>query len=373
MRTSKLLAVSGAVAAGLLLVTPTIASAHPKPTPTPVVKSDALAAPFNLALNHGRVYVADGGLNLVGKLRSDGSIKTIAADQPGASGVATSKDGRYLAFTSTVTNEATFENTASGLNIWGPRGKRVHVDTLAYETKNNPDKINHYGVKNPSQCVIDAFTQAQFPYDYTGQVDSHAYSVTSFGAKWVVADAGANALWKIDNKGNIRTLAVLPPQPTKITAAMASALGFPACVVGVTYNFEPVPTDVEVGKDGYLYVTTLPGGPEGPVLGARGKVWKVNPYSGNAWVIASGFLGSTNLALGKHGEIYVAELFGGNISVVKHGKKSNYLTLPGVVAVETSKSGELWAATLGDEASHAPGTIVKITHGKAYKQATVKP
>jgi hypothetical protein len=99
MRTSKVLAAVGAVTTGLLLVTPTLASAHPRPNPTPVVKSTALAAPFNLALNHGQVYVADGGLNLVGKLKADGSIKTIADKQPGASGVATSKDGRYLAFT----------------------------------------------------------------------------------------------------------------------------------------------------------------------------------------------------------------------------------------------------------------------------------
>jgi hypothetical protein len=377
MRTSKLLASACLAGAGLLLATPTIASAqhpkHPKPAPTPVIKSSALAAPFNLALRRGNVYVADGGLNLVGKLKSDGTIKTIAADQPGASGIALSKNGKRLAFTTTVTNPDTFENSASGLNIWRPHGKRVFADTLAFETKYNPDKINHYGVDNPSQCVIDAFTAAGFPVDYNGQVDSHAYSVTSFKNKWIVADAGANALWKIDNKGKIRTLAVLPPQPTTITPDMAEALGLPDCVAGVTYNFEPVPTDVEVGKDGYLYVTTLPGGPEGDALGARGKVWKVNPHTGSARVIASGFLGATNLALGRHGQIYVSELFAGKISVVKHGKKSDFLTLPGVVAVETSRSGALWAATLGNEDPPAPGTIVKIVRGKAYKQATVKP
>jgi hypothetical protein len=31
---------------------------------------------------------------------------------------------------------------------------------------------------------------AGFPYDYNGQVDSHAYSVASFGDTWIVADAG---------------------------------------------------------------------------------------------------------------------------------------------------------------------------------------
>jgi hypothetical protein len=338
-----------------------------------MVKSSALAAPFNLDLNHGKVYVADGGLNLVGLLKRDGTIKTLAADQPGASGIATTTDGRRLAYTTTVTNFDTFENTASGLHIRGPKGKQVYADTLAYETKHNPDKINFYGVENPSSCVRDAFEAAQVPVAYHGAIDSHAYSVASYGHSWIVADAGANALLKVGNSGRIRTLAVLPPQPAMITADMAAALGLPDCVAGITYNFEPVPTDVEVGRDGYLYVTTLPGGPESPVLGARGKVWRVDPHSGKAKVIAGGFLGATNLALGRHGEIYVAELFAGKISVIKHGRTSDYVDLPGVVAVETSRSGELWAGTLGNEDPPAPGTIVKISNGKPHHQGTVKP
>jgi hypothetical protein len=360
MRTSKLLATSAVAATGLLFVTPSLASAGPKPPPAPVVRSTAVAAPFNLALNHGKVFVADGGLNLVGKLKNDGTIKTLAADQPGASGIATSRNGRVLAFTTTVTDPKTMENSASGLHIWGAKGKRIFADTFAYETAHNPDKINSYGPRSTDPCVIAAVGPR-----YQGQVDAHSYSVTAYGDQWIVADAGANALWKIDQRGRIRTLAVLPPQP--------ATLPVPGCAGNVTYDFEPVPTDVEVGKDGYLYVTTLPGGPEDPSAGARGKLWRVNPRTGGAKVIASGFAGATNLAIGKRGEIYVAELFGGKISIVRHGKKSDYLTLPGVVAVETTKGGELWAATLGNEDPPAPGTIVKITHGKASKQGTVKP
>jgi hypothetical protein len=361
-------AVGAAAAAALLLVVPTPASAHPRSTPTPIVKSDQLAAPFNLAINHGKVYVADGGLNFVGRLRSDGSIKHIADDQPGASGVATSADGRYFAFTTTVTNPETLENSASAVHIWGPRGSRVDADTLAYEQAKNPDQVNTYGVLNPSQCVADFFNEHADelgPVNYPGQVDSHAYSVTAWGDKFVLADAGANDLLKIDRKGRISTLAVLPVQPTAITADFAKANGLPDCAVGVTYNFEPVPTDVEVGNDGFLYVTVLPGGPEGPELGARGKVYRVNPWTGRMHVVASGFLGATNLAIGKHGAIYVAELFGGKISVVRHGHVSTYVELPGVVAVETSRRGQLWAATLGNEDPPAPGTIVKIVkvHG----------
>lgn len=50
-----------------------------------------------------------------------------------------------------------------------------------------------------------------------------------------------------------------------------------ACVVGHEYAFEPMPTDVEIGPDGWLYVSSFPGGPEDPSLGARGAIFRINP------------------------------------------------------------------------------------------------
>ncbi len=197
--------IAGTATLGLLVAAPTMASAGgSKPAPEPVVKSSALAAPFNLSVKGHSVLVADGGMNLVGKLKKDGTIKTIAADQPGASGVATS--GRRLAFTTTVTDPATFLNTASGLNIWGPHGKRVYADTLAYDTKKNPDKINTYGVVGyPSgadrECIDGVFSGLSGgAATYTGLVDSHAYSVAAHRNGWIVADAGANALFRVDRR-----------------------------------------------------------------------------------------------------------------------------------------------------------------------------
>lgn len=374
-RPPRMIAALGAATALLLLLPPAGASAHrghPKPPPTPVVLADTLAAPFNLELSRGSVYVADGGLGLVGKLARDGSVRTIADEQPGASGVARSTDGRRLAWTTTVSNPDTFENTESGLTITGAKKRWVYADTHAYETARNPDAVNHYGVTDPSQCVVDAFAAAGFPVDYQGGVDSHAYSVAAWRGSWVVADAGSNTLWRIGNDGSVRTLAVLPPQPVTLTADMVAALGLPACVAGVTYAFEPVPTDVEVGKDGWLYVTTLPGGPESPVLGPRGSVYKVNPWTGTAHKVATGFLGATNLALGTHGEIYVAELFAGQVSVVRKGTARPYVSLPGVVAVESDRHGDLWAATLGNEDPPAPGTIVRISGGRTHWEGTVR-
>ena len=348
----QLLAAVGAGTAALLLVAPMPASAAPKPKVK--VVSSAVFAPFNLDVSTGKVLVADGGANAVVRVKkSDGTVKTIV-EAVGTSGVAVSKNRRYLAYTTTVGGEEGI--TASGLDIIGPRGT-VHADTLAYERANNPDAKLTYGVDNPDDCVRDAF--GPFAH-YRGLIDSHAYSVAAYGKKFVVADAGANALWLVDRKGNISTIGVLPRHPLRISKAAAESQGAP-CLEGKTYSFEAVPTDVEVGKDGWLYVTTLPGGPEDPSLGARGRVYRVNPKTGKNQLIARGFAGATNLALGRHGEIYVTEFFGGKISVIKRGKVKPYVSLMGAVSVETDRKGNLWAGTVTFPENAPPtGTIVKI-------------
>jgi hypothetical protein len=96
-----------------------------------------------------------------------------------------------------------------------------------------------------------------------------------------------------------RTVATLPPLGTTITADAAASQGLDPCVVGHTYYFEFVPTDVEKGPNGSLYVTALPGGPEDASLGARGAVFKVNLRSGKVRRVAGGFVGAVNLAVGR--------------------------------------------------------------------------
>ena len=68
--------------------------------------------------------------------------------------------------------------------------------------------------------------------------------------------------------------------PTTITREAARQFGLPTCTIGKTYAFEAVPTDVELGPDGMLYVSVLPGGPEDPSLGARGAIYRVSPATG---------------------------------------------------------------------------------------------
>ena len=75
-------------------------------------------------------------------------------------------------------------------------------------------------------------------------------------------------------------------------AEVAAAFGLDPCVVGHTYAFEPVPTDVEQGPGGKLYVSTLPGGPEDGSLGPLGSVYLVDPRSGSVTLLAAGFSGT---------------------------------------------------------------------------------
>ena len=114
-----------------------------------------------------------------------------------------------------------------------------------------------------------------------------------------------------------------------------------------------------------LYVTTLPGGPEDPSLGARGGLWKVNPANGKVTKVADGFLGATNLAIAKDGTIYVTELFAGQVTKVRHGRTSPFVEIAGALSVETDRAnGGLWVGTLaplGETGPEGPGTIVRVT------------
>ena len=150
--------------------------------------------------------------------------------------------------------------------------QRTLGDFAALETEDNADGNTRYGFRDlPAGCA--AQLPANMPETYKGEIDSHPYGIALTDETIYVADAGANSVVSVDaGSGKTETVAVLPPRPYKITAEAAASNGLPDCVVGTTYDFEAVPTDVAVGADGWLYVTSLPGGPEDPALGARGAI-----------------------------------------------------------------------------------------------------
>lgn len=237
--------------------------------------------------------------------------------------------------------------------------RRVVADLGKYESTSNPDGGVTYGFRNLSADCASQLPDGM-PPTYPGIVESHPYATTQ-GAKGVtyVADAAGNDILSVGPRGKVRTVAVLPPVPLKVSAQFADQAHLPSCAIGKTYYFEPVPTDVEVGPRGFLYVSSLPGGPEDGSMGAAGAVYRVNPRTGVVRKIAGGLVSATGLAVGPRGHVLVAELFAGRISVIAPGSHTARPwaspSMPG--DVEWARSGIFGTTDVMTGLSGQPGDV----------------
>lgn len=359
MKRSSLLAGLAAGAVGLALAGAAPSAAAPEAR---TVAKDLLS-PLSVAVaDSGAVYFSE---NFKGTLlrRADGRTRTVHRAPAGTEVGAVSVAGKVVTFATTDPAG----NTVL-MRKEGAKKARKVVSLSAFEKARNPDRKVAYGIPG-----LDAECAAQFPEDgppasYTGIVESHPYATLSVRGATYVADAAANAVFKVVGR-KIRTAVVLPPVPFAITPAAAESTGLPECAIGKRYLFESVPTDVELGPDGHLYVTALPGGPEDPSLGARGALFRVDPKSGKVRRVVSGLMSPTGLAVSPRGDFYVAELFGMRIAKVKKGsttvRRFAEAPLPG--DVEWSRRG-LYATTnvltgLSGEPGDVPaGRVVRLTN-----------
>ncbi|MFC6284958.1 ScyD/ScyE family protein [Nocardioides sp. GCM10027113] len=227
--------------------------------------------------------------------------------------------------------------------------RRGHARQIAdigrFERNHNPDSGTAYGLPDlDAECAAQWPVEMAGPHTYTGIVESNPYATEMTGHGIYVADAAGNAILHVA-RGNVSLVSVLPTIPIVITAEVAEEFGLPACVVGETYHFEPVPTDVEMGRDGMLYVTSLPGGPEG--LGANGSVFRIDPSTGVAERLVTGLVTATGLDLNREGDIYVAQLFAGEIVRIPAGtttpERYKQVTLPADVEW---RAGRIFATTM---------------------------
>ena len=215
----------------------------------------------------------------------------------------------------------------------------VSDDLWAHEKADNPDGDQTYGftgLDDQRAAAVTAVEQSAPPgpeggpillNEYPGIIESNAYQLTVDRGTACVAGAAANAILAVDLRtGEISTLAVIPGSAVTFTEehrafadGMLGGATLPDCVVGASYTPEPVPTDVEIGKDGRLYVSTLQG-----ALGEAfplSTVYRVSPRSGHTRAIADrGMQGTTGLAVAPNGNILVAEMFGDEISTISPGR-----------------------------------------------------
>ncbi len=305
------------------------------------VLAEGLLSPLHLDVQgHGRwrdVLVSQSFAGTIGRVENGGVTEVVSEPGGGTGGM---QAGPYGTLAYLAGGES-----GSFLKALLPGGQiKTIADLSAYEAANNPDQIYTYGLQGATPECLESLPPDIPLAPYTGMVDSNPYEllVTHRGA--YVADAGGNTILFVTWSGKVRTVSVLPPRPEVITAEVAGGLGLPECVVGLTYNFEAVPTDVENGPGPYLYVSSLPGGPEDASLGARGGVFKVNPHDGSNKLIGTGFLGASNLAVDPWGSIYVTELFGNRISKLINGAPVPLRELNQPAALEWA-GGRLYATT----------------------------
>ena len=353
-----------AAAAALALAGTTVGSAIPgaaatqdraKPTVTTIAKG--LVGPLGVAqAPDGTRYWADAFAGVLYKQAPGGPVSVIyKSKRHGAEGV--SADGGVLRFVTGSSNN-------KGGGVWTLDGAGAPVllgDTWKYERRANPDGRFRYGFRGASKSCLSQVPRG-IPKSYSGIKETHAYAVATANGTSYVADAGGNSIIALSPTGEFSTVTALKPVKVKITSSAAKANGLPKCVVGSRYAFEAVPTDIEVGPDGQLYVTSLPGGPEDASLGANGRVLRVDPVSGKVTTVAGGLVSPTGVAVAANGDIYVAQLFRGVISKIRAGssRARTYARVPLPAAVETTPTGLL--ATINALPGRRPkGKVVTIT------------
>jgi hypothetical protein len=366
----KKFSIAACLAAAVIVIPagPALAGTTPEHS-EPRTLAENLIGPLSLAVDSDEsVLVTQNFAGLLSGVNDDGSTTTLYKGKKGwdVAGVETRRGTTYFVESVGAGDPKALEGYLKSMDSQGE--VRTIANLAGYERENNPDRDQHYGFGPDVSAACLADWPAFPPARYQGALDSHPYGVAVRGDTAYVADAGANAILEVNiETGDVSTLAVLPPRPavipagTKIPVDMAgTTVEVPACVVGHEYAFEPVPTDVEFGPDGRLYVTSLPGGPEDPSLGARGAIFRVNPWSGSSRVWAEDILSPTGLAIADDGDAYVASMFGNEIIKIdaQTCHKSQFLAIDGPAAVEV-RGQSLYATAGFNFADPSKGKVIK--------------
>ncbi len=272
-----------ALAASALVVAP---PAHATPAPSssaPSVIATGFAGPLHVAFgDDDTLYVADAFAGVLARVRLEsGQTRVLAAGLGFSPGVDLGDHGRVLVAASDAGGPGP-QSPTHLLSVSRRGTVSLKADLLAHELAHNPD----------GQSLVAPDAQ------------SNPYSVLVARGHTYVADAGANDILEVRRDGSVRTVVALPVITTGACAGREN--NDPAHA-----GCDPVPTDLEMGSDGYLYVSGL--GAE-----VEGHVYKVNPRTGRIVQTWGGLPPLTGIAV-KGGTIYVASLFTNQVFRLRGG------------------------------------------------------
>ncbi|MET3922112.1 ScyD/ScyE family protein [Arthrobacter sp. UYEF20] len=340
----------------------------------PVRLTDGLVGPLHVSAGrNGSVTVSEEFASRLTRIAADGTKKVLYENTEWEVAGNTHHGSATYVLESQGAGPEDHRDLASHVRIIADDGgQRTIGDFAALEKKDNADGGAHYGFRDlPADCASQL--PPELPASYTGEVDSHPYGIAVSDGTVYAADAGANTVVSVDlRSGKTETVAVLPPRPSRISAAVAAELHLPPCVVGRSYAFEPVPTDVAVGPDGRLYVSTLPGGPESPAAGARGAVFTVDPEHGHVKLLAEGIMSPTGIAVDQNGDVYLASLFGdGVLKLDGHTGKTSVVLAAGSTADVDLRGSTLCATVnaLPSDPTAPNGQVMMLKLGRESRDS----
>jgi hypothetical protein len=251
-------------------------------------RTDAVIYPFTtpvfgLATSpDGSMVAADAGIGVI-EIRK--GIGTVFAQLPGVTDVAPIGRSDMFAITSPA-----FGGDGKVYRV--SRGSRREIaNLLEFETRVNPDG---------------------------GEIDSDPFDVEQLtGNSALVADAAANALLVVDQRGTIDWVATFPTESVSTENAKkifgCPGSGAPICSAPDQMTAQAVPTSIAVGPDGSYYVGELKGF---PAPKNKSRIWKIDAGARHAvcgsssacHVLADNFTSVIDLTFGPNGKLYVVEL-----------------------------------------------------------------
>ncbi len=322
---------AGSLLAATVLTVPLL-PAVAAPAADPIARG--LVTPLSLAVApDGTAWVSQNFAGLLTEIPPGGEPEVVFSHPKGAEvGAVSELDG-------VVTFATTKEKRRAGTIVtalWerDATGEVTKVaDLSGYEEEVNPDGETRYGPGGLGRRCLSKLPRGLKPYD--GIVESHPYASYSTPEGTYVADAAANAIFWVNTYGAVETVAVMPSVKVRLSRKVVKSFGLPRCLAGHNFRFESVPTDVELGPDGLLYVSSLPGGPEDGSLGANGSVRTVDPATGEVAMLAGDLVSPVGVAVSDTGDVYVSQLFKNEIAMVPAGSSTaeryRFARMPGDV------------------------------------------